>query len=136
MKLVTLFKALLFLFSIMALYCLGTFALTWWQQEKLSEKALSLKKGMKIEEVIKIMGPPKYTGETESQYVLKGDNSAWHMEFEEVINNKEIYRLYNYYVEHRWFPFMKKLSGDLIISVYFTHSENTIAYVSEHRGME
>jgi hypothetical protein len=136
MKLVALLKVLLLLFGIMALSSLGTFALIWWQQEGLSEKTLILKKGMKIEEVIKIMGPPKYIGETESQYVVKGDISAWHSEFEEVSNNKETYRLYNYYVEHRWFPFMKKLSGNLIISVYLSYFENTIVYVSEHHGME
>jgi len=136
MKLITIIKALLLLGGIMVLSFLLAFGLILLRQEKLSEKALSLQKGMKIQDVIELMGPPEYYGLTESQNVVKGWDSKWGSNYEEIKKKNEIYKVCDYYLEYCWFPFMKKIRGTLVISVYFSYLEDKIVYVSEYHHME
>jgi len=130
-------KASGLLLGIVTCLFLTSFLLIRWQEGKLEKKASNIKRDMGLLDVAKIMGTPQYMGLTDSPNIPKTQNSEWETGFQEMKKRSgEYFVICNYFVEYCWFPFTKKMSGNLIISIYLSHPERRVIYVAEHGGFE
>ena len=87
-------------------------------EQALISRASEIQKGMGIEEVTKILGPPGITAIIESSKIPLGWDAAWKASYEEMLENHDRLLFYNYN------------KGNVHIDVCFDLENHRVIYVS------
>ncbi len=105
---------------------------TYEQESKLAERALSIRKGMHIEEVDDLMGKPADEGIIDSAAVSRGWLFKWHGEYEIVIKKYDKVFIMKYFVCYYKLPFLRRQEGTVRVDVCFSPIERGVIYVSKY----
>ena len=106
------------------------------QEDKLTLKTKEIYRGMRAEQVIKVLGEPNYRGLIESSKMPKGWDSSWQKDYDNMRAKYDKLLFYNYHIERYQFIFFRKIPGLVQIDVCFDPAEERVVYVSRFLAME
>jgi hypothetical protein len=130
------FRTAILILALIVICLIAYVGLIWWQEDRLIARATQVHKGMRTDEVIDIMGKPKYIGLIDSSQIPTGVDPAWTADLEGVTRRYVKLLFYNYYIKQYKFPTFKERLGTVQIDICFDPVEQKVVYVSRFYAMD
>jgi hypothetical protein len=129
-------KKIVFIVSVILISYVAYIAFAAWQDERLSSKTKRIRSGMRMDDIIEILGKPKYEGLIDSSELREGWDSAFRANYEEVRKKYDKLLFYNYHTRRYKIPSFHERNGGVNINVYFDAVDRKVVYVSRFIAVE